>query len=755
MATFAVNSGAVVDWDSLSGGSTNATLDLYNISGGSTLFFDCDSYHCLNHSTAFGSLDNVAFQDIGGTVLADTTGVRVITYTVGAGLVPAIGDPITQGGVSAELLGVWADWQSEPTAAGAAMPVTGHIKVKDKTGGDFATGALTGISAVASGSDVQGWIEIRIADTGTCTLPRRGAFRSQGQRFELGTTNGSAGQVLPCPTTATNAGVFTVIFVETAVGSGEFETYKSVGTLAADANIGTEIERAKCFWQTTSGIRLGSDGTNDVGYLPPSGLRVQIPSVIWTCCTRTGGSGSGPRVVPNATLGTRWEFSCDQGTVAMENTIFQAYFNINLAGEFSLIDVGINDTCRITNSFAELTGTRLCVAPTQVQTGNVALFISGCFAGGEFTDCELWRSTLPSVQQVVSVEKSKDIHITGGTVGTLGFRASGNSYSIRLADGASGFIADGVTLIGGKVTAAACSSITFLDTKYIDRFAGTTDSSQGQQIFEFGNLEDVLVEGLEYPLVGLEVYFAIIRLANTCNNVRIRNIGTYASRLDCNGNTEKLVEWNGYGDTVKIQQCFITGERGRVWTDNGYATWKDWVIAEGSQYEPAMDADGGTTIEGTEKFGAAYTVRNSIGWKLAPQTIEEEVHININPGNVFRDAAGPLFNYSLVVGKCFVDGRSSLRVGIQEVGTSGLTSEESTLLTQAATLAGIMESDVSFADGLRILLSLATGNATLPSAAGPYAYRNAANDKDRIAGTVAIGGDGVITRTNTTRDGTL
>jgi hypothetical protein len=265
MTAFTINSGATVEWDSLTGGSVNATLDTYAISNNSTLRIACDSYQCANHSAAFGSLDTVSYSGTGGTLLIDGTQVRVIGFNTGASTVPAIGTSITQGGASGALLGVWANWQSEPLAAGAAMPATGFIKLKSKTGGNFAAGALGGISASATGADVVGWIEVRGADTATITVPRIGTFKTQGDWFELGTTNGARGQVLACPTTATIASVFPGVWIETAAGSGIYERFAGAGSVVALASIPTD-ERGKIVWQTTSGIRIGSDGTNNVGF---------------------------------------------------------------------------------------------------------------------------------------------------------------------------------------------------------------------------------------------------------------------------------------------------------------------------------------------------------------------------------------------------------------------------------------------------------------------------------------------------------
>lgn len=113
MTAFAINTGGLEYFDQKSGGSVNATLDVYTISNQSTLVVRTDSNACLNHSVAFGSLDTVAFSGTGGTLHFDPTYVRVIAYTGGSGNSPAFGATISQGGVSGVFLGAWTDWQSE------------------------------------------------------------------------------------------------------------------------------------------------------------------------------------------------------------------------------------------------------------------------------------------------------------------------------------------------------------------------------------------------------------------------------------------------------------------------------------------------------------------------------------------------------------------------------------------------------------------------------------------------------------------
>jgi hypothetical protein len=106
--------------------------DLYNVNGG-TLTIDQDSRVGTNQttSTTLGTITLSA--SLGGIVNIDGTGIWMIPYTVGAGTVPAWNTVITNGSGSGKLIGVHASLTSASTATGAAMPVSGFIRVKQKT----------------------------------------------------------------------------------------------------------------------------------------------------------------------------------------------------------------------------------------------------------------------------------------------------------------------------------------------------------------------------------------------------------------------------------------------------------------------------------------------------------------------------------------------------------------------------------------------------------------------------------------------
>jgi hypothetical protein len=156
-----------------------------------------------------------------GELIWDGQNIRQVDFDSGTGNVPAIGTSVTQGGVSGYLLGVWASKTVAPTAVGSAMPVSGFIKFREVTGGAFASGALTGIGASATGADVLSWMEVAADAAANFTVPRLGKHTSRGGRFYLGTTDGTVGQQFQIPTNGSTAMFAPGAFVENASGSAD------------------------------------------------------------------------------------------------------------------------------------------------------------------------------------------------------------------------------------------------------------------------------------------------------------------------------------------------------------------------------------------------------------------------------------------------------------------------------------------------------------------------------------------------------
>lgn len=563
MTAFTCNSGGVENWDSKSGGSVNATLDSYTISNGTTLLIDTDTYQCANHSTAFGSVDTVTFSGTGGKLKVDGTNVRVIPYNTGTGKVPAIGTTISQGGVSATLLGVWSGWQAEPTAAAAAMPASGYIKVKNKTGGDFAAGALTGIGASATGADVVGWIEVRGADTAAVTVPRLGAFEVTGDWFELGTTNGTRGQVIPCPTTDTVEGVFPGVWIETASGSGVYERFSGAGSIVALSTIPTD-ERGKIVWQTTSGIRIGSDGTNNVGFLPPTGCKVRIPNVIFTCCTRSTIRGSGPRVLPNATLATRQEFiTTAAGNIAIDKAVLQWCGNFLQAYRADVTNSAISDSLILQEIAVPINVDNVIVSPTQAQL-NFALYMLSCFAGGTVQNVLLTRFSLATSSAFVNVcNYSKGVtfrNVKSQTLLNRGYATAGTWSATQTVD----CTWDNCTNIGGRMTHVGAKRPTITNLHHADNFSGTTGTSNGHYALDFqAGCVGWKVDGVDFMgLTNVHPYSGVVN-TSACYDWKLRNIGSTSSALNMGSANacDVIINGGGNNDTGFVQRCYVSNTR--------------------------------------------------------------------------------------------------------------------------------------------------------------------------------------------------
>jgi hypothetical protein len=562
MAAFVANNGALNYFDAYTGGSVNATLDTYTISAESTLVVRTDTNACLNHSVAFGSLDTVSFTGTGGELRFDPTYVRVVAYTAGSGNSPAFGAAISQGGVSGVFLGAWTNWSSECIVPGAAIGATGFIKIGGKTGGNFAAGALTGITATCSGADVQGWIEVRGDTIATITVPRIGKVTSVEAWYELGTTNGARAQILACPTCATAAGTFPGVWIETSAGSGVYEQFTGVGSQVALATTATDV-RAKFVWSTVTGIRIGSDGTNNVGFLPPTGCKVRIPATILTNSTRTV-SGTGPRVLPNATIGTRQEFiTTGAGYFDLRTVVSQWYMNFSQAFYVKYKSCAINDSMILSEIASPLDVDDCIVSPTQAQL-NLAANFSSCFAGGTVSNSRFVRFSLASASSYGSqMNYLTGVNFTNVAFESLTLRANATTGTLT-ATQLVNCTFNNTTILGSRALLVGVQNCTFTNTKYYDHTITTTTSSTNPNYaldFTTGCSGNV-IDGWSMALPNFGPYNGLVS-ATACYNTLMKNIGTDSVTTLVMNAAVTGVGFNGGGnnDGITIKRVYLTNTR--------------------------------------------------------------------------------------------------------------------------------------------------------------------------------------------------
>lgn len=548
MATFTITSS--VNIDSL---TAKAGGDTYNLNGG-YLTIDQDSRYGLNQhvSASIGPFTGSA--SLGGTLKIDGTAVRLIPYTSGSGTVPTGSTAISIGGASGLLIGVYSGSGLDvaPTASGSAMPATGFVKIKQWNGVAYATGSLTGITASATDVDRAGWIEVVGDQFAGVILNRLNNFIVTGTYYQIGTTDGNRATTYQIPSNGQlqyHAGVE----VETIV-SGTYEFYPCAGTRAALlANIATDDVRGKVCWIGTDGLlRFGHDGTNSTGgYIVPSGRKIRIANVFLVNCTTTARNAN---ILPNATLATRFELATTGGGVITANCAsISWYFNMAQPFSVSLNNVGICTSLLLSECASEITWDNVNVGQEAANT-QIALTINTCLAGGTISNSIFTRAAQATAVPVVSMSDNDGFTFINCRSVSLTKAANAGATSFLLTR-TNNTTFTNTTIGGGKIFLTTCSDVTCTDTIYYDDPALTTSVAIVMYAFEVGtNCLRCTFDGLTFgglrmcqPFSGL-----LSILAAGCKEIKLRNLGTYASPLDLGDVVQNNVAWTRVTTTATV-----------------------------------------------------------------------------------------------------------------------------------------------------------------------------------------------------------
>jgi hypothetical protein len=534
--------------------------DIYNINGGE-LTIDQDTRYGLNNSTSstMGSITISA--TLGGIVNMDGRYVRLIAYTGGSGTVPVYNTVISQGSASSVIVGVWSSITSSPTGSGAAMPATGFIKVKSWNSIPFAIGALTGIAATSSGVDTAGWIDVVGSESSTFNIPRLGKWNITGEWFNIGATTGANTGTYQIPTsglTTYHAGVY----VETAAASDVYEFYPNAGSSTSLVTNFSRDWRAKVCWVSTAGIvRFGSDGTNTAGgYIPPSECNVRIGNVFLhnaTVASRTA------NVLPNATLATRFEtLTTSSGVINIDKASVGWYLNMNQPYSVNLSNVVVFDNITLTECATAITWSQVNVGQSAALL-NFGLLMSLNFAGGTITDCDFTSASLAASGRYVMALTD----ISGFTF----TRLNSSSFTPARGNATTGCMSlnrvvsctFNNTIIGsGRVLMSTCTNVFFNNSTYYDNTATNTTGSNGMFAFDLAlNCLNITIDGLDFGGLSMTQPFnGLLNIgAAGCTNIKLRNLGTYASPLSLGSARRDDQAWTRATTTATITTTVAHG----------------------------------------------------------------------------------------------------------------------------------------------------------------------------------------------------
>jgi hypothetical protein len=566
----------------LDSGTARTAGEDWTCNGGRLTVRTDTRWHADAPASMTGTLGSVSISaTLGGGYTIDGRNVRWMAYDAGAGNVPAIGSTITGGtsGATGYILGIWASITAAPTAVGAAAGATGFIKFREVTGAFEDNEALTssdgsGFTGNANGVDVVGWIEVVHDQSEAITVPRLGDMTVRGDWFDLGTTSGSANQLVQLPTNGSSTTYGLGLWIANTASpttDDDYDFYPAIYIAGMNTTNFDTDERCKFVCMETDGqLRIGHNGTGAVCYVPPAGRAIRVPNIFLRQATT---AARDTNAIPHATLGTRPDFSTTAGgnldwdhcscdwyvlfsqpyAVRLENCAFERTLSISeCATDLDIYDVGI-------------------ATSTTVDTN--ALVLTSNFAGGVIEKGSFHRYSTGSSDHAVSVQFCINLSFIDCQAGIMTYARTTSGVAFYLSQSADCDITR-LTNFNGQLTVNSCSEVTVTDLDHCDRYLGETNSTSGIYAILFQNCTDCIADGVTWGLNDTQPnchpYLGVFNENAGTRNI-FRNVGTRAAIADGGSAHSPSYIYVSAGNCVdtKVQRCYVQPTRtGAIATQN-------------------------------------------------------------------------------------------------------------------------------------------------------------------------------------------
>ena len=507
--------------------------EMITLNGGHVLI-DSDVRWGYN-AAVFGNL--TVSSSLGGSVQMDGTKVWEVPFTGGTGNVPTVAEagsnPVTGSGFSGELLRVWANGERTPRAPGTAMPSTGWIKLRYKTGN--ASGQLTlpgGARVTASNAGKRSWLHLVGAENTSVNIPRLGIWRTRGDWHELGTTSGNANQTFQFPV----ADACPAIQVETAPNSGVYEWWiNAADRWGSDKKLVETDARGKFFGHNnaTGVITLARRDTVEHGVLPPAGCRVRIPNLI--CSTSSSANWNAHTLSP--TLYVRYDVNAtSSGVVDIQGLTSNWFLSVAAAYSCVIRDCAILNAITVNN-----TPTEVLIDNCGVGNASGALLFnpltaSSCLSGVRVENSRFVRESggVNYSGACINFSDCANVIVNNSSIEVCGqtgenFRSSTTITNLSL-NRINGFRMRDVRCIGGRMAISGGVNGRINNIQLADLLCGptlTVAGPVGAILFDNG-ATDILVDGLSSfaGLPNIQPYTNLIYVTGMCDKIELRNVGT-------------------------------------------------------------------------------------------------------------------------------------------------------------------------------------------------------------------------------------
>lgn len=635
---------------------------------GGALTIDSDVRWNQN-AAVFGSITVSA--TLGGSVLFEGRNVWELPFTASSGNVPtqnALGSNGVTGGTSGatgELLRVWGSGL-EPLASGGAMPVSGWVKLRSKTG-NFQAGEVValpgGATITISGAGKRSWLHIVGAEAGAITIPRLADVKWRGEWYELGTTNGADDQTFQFPV----ADLCPAIWIEkyagayAALGEAGLEPWLNAATRwgTATAFVAQDV-RGKYFGQVaaTGVITIARRSSNACGFKPAPGLKVFVPNLILGNSTSANWAAN----TINATLATRYDTTTNQGGVFdMDGVCCNWYINLTTPSAVTLRRLGALDSVVWATPASAPVMDTVAVGLSS-GTSYSAISVSGSNDGVQMTRVRCVRENqgAPFVATDVYGFGADEVQFelfaaTGSTTRT------GTSPAAMVLTRCTEIDIQGIALIGAKGNLSACGPGLIRGTQYADNMIGETVTGFAMAAFDLSNCIDVVANGYENygAIPNVHPYNYLMLASAGSQGCEIANVGTPSAPVNlgsankCAGvmsvlAVKRMTARRTYVTNNRLEPIAINNNTGvveaiNVWGDPAVAQVIDAndVVARGCKW--GVSAAGQTAVYGThwqdqftsDTAGAITIAANEPTAATAGQCVT-----SLAPGSGFTSAGG-------------------------------------------------------------------------------------------------------------------
>jgi hypothetical protein len=501
----------------------------------------------------------------GGEVVISGESVWIIAYDglIGTPNVPALGTTIrgVTSGATGELMNCTSAINAIPTAAGAAMPATGWFKLKSITGTfqDNETLEISGSTdlCLANGIGQRGWIEVVMDDAAAWTIGRAQKLTINGDWFVSATVgSGAAHQQVQFPNYGGASFFLAGVWVdEAANGTWEFwpATITGTGTFWAAANMLAETKNKFCECLGGGIIRFGGNGTTAWGKIPTAGAKFRIPNVLLkSAATASRASDS----IPHATTTSRPDFvMTNAGSLDFDKAI--GHWNIvsSQAYAISLQNLALFDQYNISETATALVLNECHNGNHLIAQDAAAMILANNYAGGVATNCKWGRSgTIAAADYGTSIQYCNNLVFAGCHFQGRTLRTNAGAYPAYFAY-CDGLIFNDCVIAGSGAYIFTCTNTTLNDTQYCDNYAGissVTNAPLGALILT--NSNGILIDGFSwYTATANQHPDTCIVYTSFTQNCKMRNIGTFASKLTAGASNAMLYFSNDAGNSYNLE----------------------------------------------------------------------------------------------------------------------------------------------------------------------------------------------------------